>query len=303
MSSPTQSTQLNLPSEPTTIGMLAAWGNYPRLVAEAIQKQGHRVCCLAIRHHADESLRDSVDDFRWIGAAKLGTAIRHFHRQGVTRAVMAGKFHKVDLYRPWIALRYVPDLTFLRTFGPLFLGHQQDRKDDTILGTYVDAFAKEGITIEPATDYEPRLLVSEGTIVGKELSPAELADAQFGWELAREMGRLDVGQSVCVKDRAVLALEAIEGTDLCIERAGSLCRKGQFMVVKVAKPSQDMRFDVPTIGKRTLDTMAKAGANTLVVEAGKTILLDQDDFALHAQNLGLRVVALSDQLVMQKQAA
>lgn len=303
MPSHEHSLPLDLPSTPTTIGMLAAWGNYPRLVAEAIQRQGHRVCCLAIKHHADESLREYVDDFHWIGAAKLGGAIRHFQRAGVSRAVMAGKFHKVDLYRPWIALRYVPDARFLKTFGPLFLGHQKDRKDDTILGTYVDAFAKEGITIEPATDYEPRLLVAEGTVAGKPLSPSELADAYFGWELAREMGRLDVGQSVCVKDRAVMAIEAIEGTDLCIERAGSLCRKGQFMVVKVAKPSQDMRFDVPTIGKRTLDTMAKAGAGTLVVEAGKTILLDQDDFAMHAQRLGLRVVAMSDEQISGKQAA
>ena len=145
--------------------------------------------------------------------------------------------------------------------------------------------------MEPATDFAPGLLVEEGLVAGKPLSAALQADVAFGWDLAREMGRLDVGQSVCVKGRAAIAIEAIEGTDLCIRRAGELCRGGGFTVVKVAKPKQDMRFDVPTVGVQTLQSMKEAGARVLAIEAGLTILLDPEEFRAYASRHGLTVVA------------
>ncbi len=134
-----------------------------------------------------------------------------------------------------------------------------------------------------------------GLIAGKPLSPARQADVDFGWAIAKEMGRLDIGQSICVKDRSIIAVEAVEGTDLCIRRAGTLCPKGGFTIVKVAKPQQDMRFDVPTVGVGTLQTMLESGATTLAIEAGMTILLDEAPFRQFAQRHGLSVVARASQ--------
>ncbi|QDT67459.1 hypothetical protein MalM25_03570 [Planctomycetes bacterium MalM25] len=274
------------------VGVLAAWGRLPVVVAEAMRNSGRRVVCLGVRDHADKAdYRDLVDAFHWIGPSQLGTAIRLFRRYGVERATMAGKFHKVRLYEPGAWFRFAPDWTGFKAFYHHFIGHSGDRKDDTLLGTIVDVFANGGITMEPATDFAPGLLVPEGLVAGKPLSAAQEADVAFGWELAREMGRLDVGQSVCVHGRAALAIEAIEGTDLCIKRAGELCRQGGFTVVKVAKPEQDMRFDVPTVGVKTLESMRAAGGRVLAIEADRTILLDAEAFRRFAHKHGLSVIA------------
>lgn len=276
-----------------TVGVLAAWGRLPIVVAQAMKEAGYRVVCLGVRDHAVRADYEGIaDHFYWIGPSRIGKAIRLFRRHQVQHATMAGKFHKVYLYRPDIWIRYAPDYTGLKTFYQHFVGHRADRKDDTLLGRIVEVFAKGGITMEPATDFAPELLVTEGVVAGKPLSARQQADVDFGWELAREMGRLDVGQSVCVKDRAALAIEAIEGTDLCIRRAGELCKAGGFTVVKVAKPEQDMRFDVPTVGLQTLEKMAEARARVLAIEADRTILLDQAEFEAFARHHGISVVAL-----------
>lgn len=278
--------------ERPAVGVLAAWGRLPIVVAAAMHARGHRVVCLGIRDHAIESDYDGIADaFHWIGPSQLGTAIRLLRRYDVRQATMAGKFHKVRLYQPGAWLRFAPDWTGFKAFYQHFVGHSGDRKDDTLLGRIVEVFAAGGITMEPATDFAPGLLVSEGLVAGRPLTPAQQADVTFGWQLAREMGRLDVGQSVCVHGRAAIAIEAIEGTDLCIQRAGQLCPRGGFTVVKVAKPNQDMRFDVPTVGVQTLESMHAAGARVLAIEADRTILLDEVDFRRYAQKHRLTVIA------------
>jgi UDP-2,3-diacylglucosamine hydrolase len=277
------------------IGLLAAWGRLPIVVAEALREQNYKISCLAVVDHADPALRQLCDDFHWIGLAKLGGAIRFFRRTGVRQATMAGKFHKVLMYEPRIWLRHLPDWTFLKTFYRHILKRDRDRKDDTLLGALADAFAAEGITFHPATDFAPELLVKPGQIAGRPPSAGQEKDIQFGWDIAKRMGGLDIGQSICVKDCSVLAVEAIEGTDACIHRAGQLCRQGGFTVIKVAKPRQDMRFDVPTVGVRTLRTMVAAGGRVLAIEGGRTILLDDDEFRAYAAEHKLSVVALSDQ--------
>ncbi len=274
------------------VGLIAGWGRYPLVVATALRQQGYTTYCLGIKDHADPAIAAICDDFQWIGLARLGAAIRYFRRGGVTNATMAGKVHKVLFYQPWVWLRHFPDWRSIRTFYPHFLGRSKDRKDDTLLSTIVSAFAAGGITLGPATDYAPELLVKPSCLTERNPSPAHQSDIQFGWQLAKEMGRLDVGQSVAVKDRAVLAVEAIEGTDECIRRAGSLCKTGGFTVVKVAKPQQDMRFDVPTIGLGTLETMAAAGARVLAIEAGRTIIIDEAQIIAFANRHKLIIVAL-----------
>lgn len=284
------------------IGLVAGWGRYPIVVAEAMRERGHRVVCLAVRDHADPELAKICDEFRWIGLGTVGRAIRHFRSHGVSRAVMAGKVHKVTFYRPGWWLRHSPDWTALRTFYRHFITGDKDRKDDSLLLALVRAYAEGGVQFEPATDFAPNLLVQTGQVAGRPLTVKQLRDVEFGWELAKQMGGLDVGQTVCVKDQAVLAIEAIEGTDECIHRAGQLCRQGGFTVVKVAKPQQDMRFDVPTVGLKTLESIAAAGGRVLAIEADRTILLDAQPFQEAARRLGISVVALHQHGAAQQAA-
>lgn len=276
------------------IGLLAAWGRFPVLVAEALRRQNYHVSCLAVADHADPELRAICQDFQWVGWGSLGGAIKFFRRCGVQHATMAGKFHKVLLYQPGTWWRHLPDWKFLKTFYHFLITRARDNRDDSLLGALADAFATDGIAFHPATDFAPELLVQQGQLAGRPPSAAQQADIEFGWAIAKQMGALDVGQSVCVKDRAVLAVEAIEGTDACIARAGELCKKGGFTIIKVAKPQQDMRFDVPTVGVQTLRTMVSAGARVLAIEAGRTILLDDDDFRRFATRHKLCVVAIQD---------
>jgi DUF1009 family protein len=274
------------------IGLLAGWGRFPIVVAEALRRQGCRVVCLGIKDHADPQLRALCDDYAEAGVARLGAQIRYFRRHGVTRATMAGKLHKLVMFRSLYWLKHFPDWRCMRMFYPHFVTRTKDRSDDTILSTVVEAYAQDGIAFAPATDFAPELLVREGVLAGR-LSDAQRADVEFGWRLAKEIGRLDIGQTVAVKGRAVIAVEAVEGTDECIRRAGQLCPAGGFTVVKVAKPQQDMRFDVPTIGVQTLETLSAAGGRVLAVEAGRTILLDESQVLELARRHGITLAAVS----------
>ena len=274
------------------VGLIAGWGRYPIVVAETLRRQGYGVYCLGLKDHADPAIAKACDDFSWVGLARIGRCVRFFRRHGITNATMAGKVHKVRLYERGAWFKHLPDWRGLKTFYPHFIRTHKDRRDDTLLGAIVETFAKEGITMGPATDYAPELLIGSGQLTVRAPSTAQWKDIQFGWELAKEMGRLDIGQSVAIKDRAALAIEAIEGTDECIRRAGKLCPAGGFSVVKVAKPQQDMRFDVPTIGLGTIRVMVEAGARVLAVEAGRTIIVDQAEVLRYAEQHGLAIVSL-----------
>lgn len=279
-------------AESRRIGLVAGWGTFPIVVARHLVAQGKQVICVGIDKHADPELEKICFAYRSVGLGRLGKAVEFLRRHDVRVATMAGKIHKVRLFRRAAWLDLVPDLYGLRTFFPYFISQTRDRKDDTLLNAAVRGFAARDITMLPATDLVPSLLVPAGTLSGGNLSARQRRDIAFGWRLAREMGRLDVGQSVAVKGQAVLAVEAIEGTDECIRRAGQLCPAGGFTVVKVAKPSQDMRFDVPAMGIGTLQAMQQAGGRVLAVEANYTILLDPDEVVEFANCHGIHVVAL-----------
>ncbi|HVJ66847.1 MAG TPA: UDP-2,3-diacylglucosamine diphosphatase LpxI, partial [Caulifigura sp.] len=179
----------------------------------------------------------------------------------------------------------------------------RDKKDDTLLLAVIREFERDGIHFHSALDYCPELLVKHGFLTRRQPTAAQWKDIRFGWEMAKEMGRLDVGQTVIVHDTAVIAVEAIEGTDECIRRAGKLCRRGGLTVVKVAKPNQDRRFDVPTIGTQTLQTMREAGCRVLAIEAGMTILLDEAEVIGLADKLGIAIVSLNADEVALRVAA
>jgi len=280
---------------PRRMGLIAGWGKYPVIVAEALRRQGYQVYCLGVRDLADPRLAELCEDFRFSGIARFGSAIRYFKRHGVTEATMAGKVHKVVLFHPWRMLKYLPDLRTIRMLIPHLFTRRRDCKDDTLLRAIVEEFACEGIHFRPATDYAPQLLVKQGQLTRRGPSSQQQKDIEFGWQVAKELGRLDIGQSVAVKEQAVLAVEAIEGTDECIRRAGRLCPAGGFTVVKTAKPRQDMRFDVPAVGPGTLQTLLEAGGRVLAVEARRTIILDQPQVIDLANQNKLILVALENQ--------
>ncbi len=280
---------------PARIGLMAGWGRYPLLVVEALRRQGSEVYCLGVIGHADPKLAEICQDFQWSGLGRFGAAIRYFKRHAVTDVIMAGKIHKVVLFQPWMIVRNTPDLRTIRMFIPHFLTRRKDCKDDTLLGAIVQEFAREGMRFGRPTDYAAELLVSKGQLTRRGPSAWQWKDIRFGWKLAKEMGRLDVGQSVAIKDQAALAIEAVEGTDECIRRAGLLCRAGGFSVVKVAKPQQDMRYDVPTVGMKTVENIASSGGRVLAIEASRTILLDGQEVIDFADRHGLVIVAIDDE--------
>lgn len=274
------------------VGLLAGWGRYPVLIAEALRAQGCEVYCLGVPNHADPRLAEVCTEFRLCGMAKFGRASRYMRRHGIEHATMAGKIFKHLLFQPFFILRQMPDFKTSRAFIHHFFTRRKDCKDDTLMGVVVDLFESEGIHLCPATDFAPELLVKEGVLTKRALSAPQQLDIEMGWQVAKQMGGLDIGQSVAVKNQTVLAVEAVEGTDRCIQRAGELCRSGGFTVVKVAKPQQDMRFDVPTIGLKTLETMVAARAKVLAVEAGRTIILDETEVVQFADRHKLTIVAV-----------
>ena len=207
---------------------------------------------------------------------------------------MAGKVHKSKLFGRHAWIRHFPDWVGLKTFWPHFISRKSDNRDDSLLGAITNAFDGAGVRMVPATDLAPELLASEGVLVGRPLTSLQEADVLFGWQLAKKLGQLDVGQTVVVKNKAPMALEAIEGTDECIRRAGRLCEAGGMVVVKVAKPQQDFRFDMPTIGVGTIQSLREEGATVLAVEAGKTILVDVDELISFARRSGISIVCYYD---------
>jgi len=272
------------------IGLLAGSGRFPILFAEAARRQGLKVACVGIRHEAPDVLADLCDSFERVGVSRLGGMIRSFRRRGARRIVMAGKITKGVMYTPGRFVQLWPDLRMIR----FWYRNLRDKRDDSILLGVIAEFERDGMGFASALDYCPELLVTRGVLTRRRPTAAELKDVDFGWMLAKEMGRLDVGQSVAVKEVAAVAVEAIEGTDRCIERAGHLCRAGGWTLVKVAKPQQDMRFDVPTIGLTTIENLHRAGARVLAIEAGRTIVIDQPEVVALADRYGLSIVALQD---------
>lgn len=291
-------------AESERIGLIAGWGRFPIVTAQALKRGGYEVFCLGLHGHADPVLAEICDHYQPIGVARIGGHIRYFRRHGVKTAIMAGKLFKHKLlFGRWGWLGLIPDFRTMRACFAMYVLRTTSRSDDAMLSLAVQTFAEDGIRLAPAHHFAPELLVKQGQLTRRGLSAAEWADIRFGWTIAKELGRLDVGQSVAVKGRAILAVEAVEGTDECIRRAGALCRQGGFTVVKVAKPQQDMRFDVPAIGTGTIETLHAAGARVLAIEAEKTIVIDQPEVIRLADKLGLIIQSVDPAELARSAAA
>lgn len=254
------------PGSPKRIGLIAGQGELTAIAACHLREEGSEVYAVGFDRETKETLSGATDRYQMLRLGQLGKLISFFKDHRVTDLLMVGKIHKTRMYRN---LR--PDLRALRLWKSIL-----DRRDDTILRALVDELEVEGITVGRIDRYLRHLLVPSGTLSRRGPDRRERADAAFGWKIAKGIGRLDLGQTAVVKNRAPVAVEAIEGTDRTILRAGELSGPGM-VVVKVAKPQQDFRFDVPVVGIETVKSLVAARASALAVEAGKTIFVQREE--------------------------
>jgi DUF1009 family protein len=262
------------------IGLIAGMGELPIAIANEAKAQGYAVAAIALETLTDEALSSCVDEIKWVNIGKFGKLIDSLKDFGIKEAVMAGKVTKTLLYKSKIT----PDLRAVKLLFAL-----KDRKDDSILLAVTKELEKEGITLLDITLFSSNLLTPQGILTRRSPTDEEWKDIEFGWKIAKEMGRLDIGQTVVVKHQAVMAVEAIEGTDEAIKRGGTLAGKGA-VVVKVSKPNQDMRFDVPVVGINTLRAMVGVGARVLSVESRKSIILNRDEILRESKKADISIV-------------
>ena len=264
------------------IGILAGVGKLPVECARAAKSLGFEVYAVGLLAESDAQIAEFATDYKSISVGHLDEILNYLKANEIKKVTLIGKVTKEYLFNG----KVLPDAKMLALIMSL-----PNRNDDTIMSAFVGELAKSGIQVADQTVLIRQLMPSAGTLTKREPSTAELEDIKFGFNIAKELGRLDIGQSVVVKNRAVMALEAIEGTDECILRGGKLA-KGGAVVVKVAKPNQDNRFDVPTVGRRTVEVMAEVGAAALAIEADKTLLVDRAGTIEFADEKGIAIVAI-----------
>ena len=270
-----------------TVGLIAGHGRGPFLVAQGMRTAGLRVVILGLKGAASPRLAGLADEFRWVGITRIGSWLAALARARATEAVMIGGVEKGEIYSPFRLLRYIPDI---RTAWLWYVRVRKDKRDNAVLLAVADELKKEGIELVSSVKYCPEHLADEGLMTRTPVPRSCEQDIEFGWRIARASAELDIGQSIAVKERDIIAVEAIEGTDAMIRRAGELCRVGGWTLIKVARPAQDMRFDVPTIGPSTIRNLRDAKCACLVVEAGKTVIVDKPDTLALADKLGVAVI-------------
>jgi len=267
-------------TSPDILGIIAGNGVYPTLLADAAQKAGvKKTIAAAFTGETDPELAQHVDLIEWMRVGQLGRLLKFFRSQGIHHAIMAGQIAPKNLFE----LR--PDLKAL-----MLLGKLRERNAESIFAAIADELAKVEVDLLPATTFLEDSLAWSGLIAGPKLSSREEHDVELGWNAAKEIARLDIGQTIIIKNGTIVAVEALEGTNEAIKRGGTLAREGAVMV-KVSKPNQDMRFDVPVIGVETVRIAAESGVRVIAVEAGKTLLLERDAVIALANGSNMSVVA------------
>ncbi|HEX8888045.1 MAG TPA: UDP-2,3-diacylglucosamine diphosphatase LpxI [Pyrinomonadaceae bacterium] len=265
-------------------GLIAGNGKFPFLVLEGARRAGVSLSVAAIREETDPEIERFAERVIWIGIGQLGKMIRFFKREGVEQAIMAGQVKHVQIFSGAL-----PDVRMLKMLLRL-----PRRNTDALIGAVADELASEGIELIDSTYFLQDHLPQAGVLTRRAPNERERGDIEYGLEVAREIARLDLGQTIVVRSRACVAIEAMEGTDATVRRAGELAR-GRLTVVKVAKPDQDMRFDVPVIGAPTIQTMIEAGATCLSITAGKTLIFDKDEMLRLANEMRISVLAVNSE--------
>ncbi len=264
------------------LGLIAGNGRFPFLVAQAARRAGRRVVAVAVREEAAAELESEVDECHWVGLGQLGRCISVLKGAGVQEAVMAGQVKHRQLFSG-----VLPDLTLLAT-----LARVVTKNTDSLIGAVADTLADSGIKLLASTELLTEELAREGAMTKRKPSSDEHKDIAYGERIARALAGMDLGQAVAVKERAAVALEAMEGTDEMIRRAGRIAGAG-VTVVKVSKPGQDMRFDVPVVGVATLETMKDCGAAVLAVDANKTLMIERAKVIERADTLKIAIWGLA----------
>jgi hypothetical protein len=262
-------------------GLIAGNGKFPFLVLEAARNQGIEMAVLALREEASPELERVASRLHWVSIGELSRALDLLHQEGVTRAVMAGQVKHTKLFSS-----IQPDLKLAKLLLSLPL-----RNTDSLIGAVASVLESEGIKLVDSTSFLKPLVPEAGVLTRRAPDEREGADMEYGREIARRIAALDLGQTVVVRERACVAIEAMEGTDETIERAARLAHGQPLVVVKVSKPRQDMRFDVPVIGLQTVEVMKRSGVTALAIDAGRTLLFDRSRLIEAADAAGLSVQA------------
>ncbi len=268
-----------------TIGLIAGNGRFPILALQEARRQGFRVAVCGIEKEAESSLVKMADAFQWVKIGELKKLSKFFRAEGVHEGIMAGKIEKVRLFQENVK----PDFEMIKV-----LMQTRDFKDDSLLSGIAKYLHGQGVDLLDSTTFIKDALPGPGLLGKRKPSKEVLGSLEFGFRMAKAIAGLDIGQTVVVKKKAVLAVEAIEGTDLAIHRGAEL-GSGKICVVKVAKPNQDMRFDVPTVGLKTLKSLISAKAEAFGFEAGKTIFIDREEFIQKADAAGIVVMGLQEE--------
>jgi hypothetical protein len=274
------------------IGMLAGSGQFPISFATGARKHGVKIVAIGIKGEASRELEGHVDEMHWTGLARLGKWISIFKEAGIKQIVMCGGVDKSHMYSN--ILGFLPDL---RTTRLWFSG--DTREDHTLLEKVADEFEKEGITVESSILFCPELLAPEGCLTSRKPTEKQWEDICFGWPIAKKIAEMQIGQSIVVKDKAVIAVEGIDGTDATLRRGGKL-GKGNVVAIKLAKENHDPRFDIPCTGPRTVDVLTESGVSVLALEANNTIVLDRKTTAAKAEKAGISIIAVSSKTVSEK---
>ena len=261
-------------------GLIAGNGEFPFLVLEGARKAGARLAVVAIREETDRRIEEVADKVLWVGIGQLGKMISFFKKEGVEKAIMAGQVKHVQIFSGAL-----PDLRMIK-----MLWNLPQRNTDALIGGVASEMAKEGIELIDSTYFIKDQLAEEGVLTRRKPDATEQGNIEYGLGIANEIARIDLGQTIVVRARACVAIEAMEGTDAVIRRAGELA-KGKLTVVKVAKPNQDMRFDVPVVGVPTIRTMIEAGATCLCLTPNKTLMFEKREMLRLADEHKISVVA------------
>lgn len=269
------------------LGLIAGEGRLPFLVAAGAKKAGLKVICVGLAETPEDGLIDEVDVFYRVALARPGAWIRKLRKHGITRTIMVGRVSKGRLFTPWRILRYLPDWRAFRIY--YWRLRNKNKLTDSLLCALADELASGGIILENSIMYCKEHLATAGAMTAEPLRPSVKGDIEFGWEIVKKLGELDIGQAIAVKEKEVIAIEAIEGTAEMIKRAGRFCKSGGWTLIKASKPQQDMRFDVPCVGPDTIRSLAENGSKCLVVETDKTIIIDKPETIKLANQLGITI--------------
>lgn len=272
------------------LGLIAGEGRLPFLVASGAKEAGLRVVCVGLAGSVERSLVDEVEVFYEVAIARPGGWIRRFRRHGVSRTVMVGRVAKGRIFTPWRIMRYLPDWRAFRIW--YWRLRRKPKQNDMVLSALADELATAGIVLENSTMYCKEHLATAGLMTKNQPSASVKDDIEFGWPIVKKLGELDIGQAIAVKEREVIAVEAIEGTARMIERAGQYCKSGGWTLIKASKPNQDERFDVPCVGPDTIRSLAANRAKCLVLEANRTIIIDKPETIKLADELGIAVLGI-----------